>query len=85
MFRLISKLISMSRLLTDVADLAGYAEPVTVQINLDTLNIAGEQIFLKMNKSYDHNPNQHTGGENVLSNYILSLTLGMQLSGAQHA
>ena len=32
----------MSRLPTDVADLAGYTEPGTPQIDLDTLHIARE-------------------------------------------
>ena len=32
----------MSRLLTDVAELAGYAEPETVAKDLDTLHIARE-------------------------------------------
>ena len=37
-----SRLISMSRLLIDVADLAGYAEPGTAPMDLDTLHIARE-------------------------------------------
>ena len=36
LFRLISRLISMSRLLTDVADLAGYDESVTAPKYLDS-------------------------------------------------
>ena len=32
----------MSKLLTDVADLAGYAEPRTAPKDLDTLHIARE-------------------------------------------
>ena len=40
LFRLISSLISMSMLLTDVADLAGYAEPeVTAQMELNIFHI----------------------------------------------
>ena len=42
LFRLISRLISMSRLLTDVVNLAGYAEPVTAAKDLDTLHVACE-------------------------------------------
>ena len=36
----------MSMLLTDVADLAGYAEPGTAQMDLDTLHIARESSLL---------------------------------------
>ena len=32
----------MSRLLSDVANLAGYDEPVTAQMELDTLRVARE-------------------------------------------
>ena len=42
LLRLISRLISMSRLITDVADLTGYAEPGTAPKDLDTLHIARE-------------------------------------------
>ena len=35
----------MSRLLTDAADLAGYAEPGTAQMDLDALHIARQYLY----------------------------------------
>ena len=42
----------MSRLLTDVADLAGYAEPETDPKDLDTLHIAREYAGLLQNSTH---------------------------------
>ena len=42
----------MSRLLTAVADLAGYAEPGTAQMELDILHIAREYAELWQNSTH---------------------------------
>ena len=65
----------MSRLLTDVADLEGYAEPCTAQMDLDTLHtgIACEYAGVMQNSTHREEISNtfsvHNSGDGQNNNY----------------